>query len=59
MIYEFAGAENIGDRNEQHDRIVVMSHPTAADVVLAVLTDGMGGRAGGACNTVKNCHQNP
>ena len=59
MIYEFAGAENIGDQNEQHDRVVVMSYATAADVVPAVLTDGMGGRAGGACNTVKNCHQNP
>ena len=48
MIYEFASAENIGDRKEQQDRVVVMSHPTAADVVLAVLTDGMGGHTGGA-----------
>ena len=48
MIYEFASAENIGDRKEQQDRVVVVSHPTAADVVLAVLTDGMGGHTGGA-----------
>ena len=48
MIYEFASAENIGDRKEQQDRVVVRSHPTAADVVLAVLTDGMGGHSGGA-----------
>lgn len=48
MIYEFASAENIGDRKEQQDRVVVMSHPGAADVVLAVLTDGMGGHTGGA-----------
>ena len=48
MIYEFASAENIGDRKEQQDRVVVMSHPTAADDVLAELTDGMGGHTGGA-----------
>ena len=48
MIYEFASAENIGDRKEQQDRVVVLSHPTLPDVVLAVLTDGMGGHTGGA-----------
>ncbi len=48
MIYEFASAENIGDRKEQQDRVATLSHPAIADVILAILTDGMGGHTGGA-----------
>ena len=48
MMFEFASAENVGDRKEQQDRVVVMSHPVQPDVVLALLTDGMGGHTGGA-----------
>ena len=48
MIYEFASADNIGDRKDQQDRVATLSHPSSADVVLAVLTDGMGGHTGGA-----------
>lgn len=48
MVYEFASAENVGDRKEQQDRVLVMTHPTLSDVVLAVIADGMGGHAGGA-----------
>ena len=48
MGYEFASAENIGDRKEQQDRVALTSHARHADVVMAVLADGMGGHAGGA-----------
>lgn len=48
MVYEFASAEHSGDRKEQQDRVVVMSHPRDASVVLAVVADGMGGHTGGA-----------
>ena len=48
MVYEFASAEHIGDRKEQQDRVVVMSHPRDANFVLAVVADGMGGHTGGA-----------
>ncbi len=48
MLYEFASAENIGDRKEQQDRVLVMSHPVLPDIVLAVVADGMGGHTGGA-----------
>ncbi len=48
MVYEFASAEHIGDRKEQQDRVVVMSHPRDPGVVLAVVADGMGGHTGGA-----------
>ncbi len=48
MIYEFASAENVGDRKEQQDRVAVLTHPASEDFVLAVLADGMGGHTGGA-----------
>jgi len=48
MIYEYASAENIGDRKEQQDRVAVVAHSASEDCVLAVLADGMGGHTGGA-----------
>jgi serine/threonine protein phosphatase PrpC len=48
MIYEFASAENVGDRKEQQDRVAVLTHPASENLVLAVLADGMGGHTGGA-----------
>lgn len=48
MNYEFASAENIGDRKEQQDRVVLASHPVHDGVIIAVLADGMGGHKGGA-----------
>ena len=48
MPYEFACAEHIGDRKEQQDRVMAMSHPLHADVTLALVADGMGGHTGGA-----------
>ena len=48
MPYEFACTEHIGDRKEQQDRVMVMSHPQHADVTLALVADGMGGHTGGA-----------
>jgi len=48
MIYEYASADNIGDRKEQQDRVAVVSHPASEDIVLAALADGMGGHTGGA-----------
>ena len=48
MPYEFACAENIGDRKEQQDRVMVMTHPAYAGVTLALIADGMGGHTGGA-----------
>ncbi|MDB5804687.1 MAG: serine/threonine-protein phosphatase [Betaproteobacteria bacterium] len=48
MIYEYASAENLGDRKEQQDRVAVVAHPASENFVLAVLADGMGGHTGGA-----------
>lgn len=48
MIYEYASAENVGDRKEQQDRVAVIAHPASENFVLAVLADGMGGHTGGA-----------
>lgn len=48
MPYEFASAENIGDRKEQQDRVVLATHPRHPETVIAVLADGMGGHMGGA-----------
>jgi serine/threonine protein phosphatase PrpC len=48
MSYEFASAENIGDRKEQQDRVAIATHPTHPDVLVAVVADGMGGHKGGA-----------
>ncbi len=48
MSYEFASAEHIGDRKEQQDRVALATHPMHADLLIAVLADGMGGHRGGA-----------
>lgn len=48
MGYEFASAENIGDRKEQQDRVAIATHPRLPDTLIAVLADGMGGHRGGA-----------
>lgn len=48
MPFEFATAENIGDRKEQQDRVAGLSHPEFPDVVLVAVADGMGGHTGGA-----------
>jgi len=48
MIYEYASAENVGDRKEQQDRVAVVAHPASENFVFAVVADGMGGHTGGA-----------
>lgn len=48
MLYEYASAENVGDRKEQQDRVSVIAHPASENFVLAALADGMGGHTGGA-----------
>ena len=40
--------QNIGDRQEQQDRIAIFSAPKAAGYMMAVLADGLGGKSGGA-----------
>ena len=45
MTWQFASARNIGDRNEQQDRVSVLHSEHAH---LLVLADGMGGHAHGA-----------
>jgi len=40
-------AEHIGDRAEQQDRVAVLTSPRHPNSVLAVVSDGMGGRTGG------------
>jgi PPM family protein phosphatase len=40
-------AEHIGDRAEQQDRVVVLTSPRHPNTLLAVVSDGMGGRTGG------------
>jgi len=45
MAWHFSSALNIGDRNEQQDRVAILSHGNA---YLLVIADGMGGRSNGA-----------
>lgn len=40
-------AEHIGDRAEQQDRVAILTSPRHPDSLLAVISDGMGGRTGG------------
>lgn len=40
-------AEHIGDRNEQQDRVTLLTSPRHPGGLLAVVADGMGGRTGG------------
>jgi len=40
-------AEHIGDRSEQQDRVAILTSPRHPQSVLAVVSDGMGGRTGG------------
>lgn len=40
-------AEHIGDRAEQQDRVAILTSPRHPNSLLAVISDGMGGRTGG------------
>lgn len=40
-------AEHIGDRSEQQDRVALLTSPRHPQSLLAVVSDGMGGRTGG------------
>jgi serine/threonine protein phosphatase PrpC len=40
-------AEHIGDRAEQQDRVAILTSPRHPHSLLAVVSDGMGGRTGG------------
>lgn len=40
-------AEHIGDRNEQQDRVAILTSKRHPGALLAVVADGMGGRTGG------------
>jgi PPM family protein phosphatase len=40
-------AEHIGDRSEQQDRVAILTSPRHRNSLLAVVSDGMGGRTGG------------
>lgn len=40
-------AEHIGDRPEQQDRVAILTSPRHPSSLLAVVSDGMGGRTGG------------
>ena len=47
--YRLTAATGIhkGDRDYQHDQVILLSHARVSGCVLAVLADGMGGRSGG------------
>jgi serine/threonine protein phosphatase PrpC len=48
LALETCTAEHIGDREEQQDRVALFAHPKRPGMLLAVLSDGMGGHSGGA-----------
>lgn len=48
LCIDACAAMHIGDRAEQQDRVLIIAHPSRADCLLAVLSDGMGGHSGGA-----------
>jgi len=45
MRWQFTSARNIGDRDEQQDRVAILN---SGDAYLLVIADGMGGRKNGA-----------
>jgi serine/threonine protein phosphatase PrpC len=47
LTIEVCTAQHIGDREEQQDRVSILSHPHDSHLLLAVLADGMGGYTGG------------
>jgi len=47
MTWQFAAAVDIGDRNEQQDRVAIL-HSKDGDAHLLVIADGMGGHEDGA-----------
>jgi PPM family protein phosphatase len=40
-------ADHVGDRNDQQDRVAVLTSPQRPGALLAIVADGMGGRTGG------------
>ena len=40
-------AQHIGDRQEQQDRVAIITSPRNPGAMLAIVADGMGGRTGG------------
>lgn len=45
---EASTGQDIGDREEQQDRVALLVAPRAPGYLLAIIADGMGGRSGGA-----------
>lgn len=45
---EAGTAQHIGDREEQQDRVALLTSPRAPGYVMAVVADGMGGLSGGS-----------
>jgi len=45
---EAGTGQHIGDRNEQQDRVALLTSPRAPGYLMAVVADGMGGMSGGA-----------
>lgn len=48
LCLETCTAQHLGDRQDQQDRVALLSHSRRPGTLLAVLADGMGGRSGGA-----------
>ena len=48
LSIETCTAQHLGDRDEQQDRVALMTHAKRSGMLLAVLADGMGGHTGGA-----------
>lgn len=45
---EAGTGQHIGDREEQQDRVALLTTPRASGYLMAVIADGMGGKSGGA-----------